>query len=149
MAVHEGFSRLVCVTTDGQNPNTPEMLKEHTVQIAIPVTLPLECYCDHIVVFGLAETLERPSGFLTMTQKGGGSFSEAWRHGCPQCIFYEPMICLLLDTWVRFLAFMVCNLWSDKIVFSVVSCVRLFINHVVYSNSSRVLNFFYLFVEYF
>lgn len=68
MAVHEGFSRLVCVTTDGQNPNTPEMLKEHTVQIAIPVTLPLECYCDHIVVFGLAETLERPSDFLTMTQ---------------------------------------------------------------------------------
>lgn len=149
MAVHEGFSRLVRVMTDGQNPNTPEMFKEHTVQIATPVTLLLECHCYHIVVFGFAETVERPSGFLTMTQKGGGSFSEAWRHGCPLCIFYEPMICLLLDTWVRCLAFMVCNLRCDKIVFSVLLCARLFINHVVYSNSSRVLNSFYLFEEYF
>lgn len=109
MAVHDRFSRLVCVT-DGQNPTTPEMLKEHTVQIAIPVTLLLECYCYHIVVFGFAEAVERPSDFLTMTQKGGGSFSEAWRHGCPLCIFHGLMLCLFLALWFRFLAFMVCNL---------------------------------------
>lgn len=69
MVGHDGFSRLVCVTTDGQNPNTPEMLKEHTVQVAILVTLLQECHCYHIVVFGFAETVERPSDFLTMTQK--------------------------------------------------------------------------------
>lgn len=77
MAVHEGFSRLVRVMTDGQNPNTPEMFKEHTAQIATPVTLLLECHCYHTVVFGFAEAVERPSDFLTMTQKGGSSFSEA------------------------------------------------------------------------